>query len=72
MRFAAQPVALASGNLHTTAVRSWGAGTEAVVTNYDELAFERFRSTANTDAAEISPMTLEDIFIAVTGEGAQS
>lgn len=72
VRFAAQPAALTAGPLHTTAVRSWGAGTEAVVMNYDELAFERFRSAAKADAAEIAPMSLEDIFIAVTGEGAQS
>jgi len=72
VRFATQPAALAGGNLRTTAVRSWGAGTEAVVMNYDELAFERFRSASDVSAAEITPMTLEDIFIAVTGEGAPS
>lgn len=66
-----KPAAL-GGNLRTTAVRSWGAGTEAVVMNYDELAFERFRSTSDVSAAEVSPMSLEDIFIAVTGEGAES
>ena len=72
VRFAKPAPALAGGNLHTTAVRSWGAGTEAVVMNYDELAFERFRSTSDVSAAEVAPMSLEDIFIAVTGEGAES
>ena len=72
VRFAKPAAALGGGNLRTTAVRSWGAGTEAVVMNYDELAFERFRSTSDVSAAEVTPMSLEDIFIAVTGEGAQS
>jgi ABC-2 type transport system ATP-binding protein len=72
VRFASQPVAFGSGSLQTAAVRSWGAGTEAVVSNYDELAFERFRSASNITAAEVAPLSLEEIFIAVTGEGAQS
>ncbi|HKO55250.1 MAG TPA: ABC transporter ATP-binding protein [Thermoanaerobaculia bacterium] len=72
VRFASQPVAFGGGNLQTAAVRAWGAGTEAVVSNYDELAFERFRSASNIAAAEIAPLSLEEIFIAVTGEGAQS
>jgi ABC-2 type transport system ATP-binding protein len=72
IRFASQPVAFSNGSLQAAAVRAWGAGTEAVVSNYDELAFERFRSASNIAAAEVSPLSLEDIFIAVTGEGAQS
>ena len=46
--------------LDVASSRPWGSGTEAVVTNYDE------REIAN---AEVSPMSLEEIFIAVTGEG---
>jgi ABC-2 type transport system ATP-binding protein len=72
VRFASQPVAFTSGSLQAAAVRAWGAGTEAVVSNYDELAFERFRSASNITAAEVAPLSLEEIFIAVTGEGAQS
>jgi ABC-2 type transport system ATP-binding protein len=67
VRFAARPVALANANLATAAVRAWGNGTEAVVTNYDDLAMERIGAS---DAAEVAPMSLEDIFIAVTGEEA--
>lgn len=66
VRTAARPVALANANVATAAVRAWGSGTEAVITNYDEVAFERFRSGG--EAAEVSAMSLEDIFIAVTGE----
>jgi len=59
VRFAAtRPVA--AGNLATAAVRSWGTGTEMIVTNYDPAS--------RLDAAEVSPMSLEEIFIAVTGE----
>ena len=65
VRFAARPVALANGSLATATVRAWGSGTEAVVTNFDDLSMERFGST---DVAEVAPMSLEEIFIAVAGE----
>lgn len=58
VRFAARPAAV--GNLATAAVRTWGSGTEMIVTNYDP--------TARIDAAEVAPMSLEEIFIAVAGE----
>ena len=64
IRFAAQPVALDESQLRTAFVRNWGNGAEAVVTNYDDIAYERLRS-AN---AEVSAMSLEEIFIAVDGE----
>lgn len=68
-----EPVAFETGNLVAATVRRWGSGTEAVVSNYDELAFERFRNAANAASVETSPMSLEEIFIAVTGEeGTQS
>jgi len=67
VRFAARPVALANGSLATANVRAWGSGTEAVVTNFDDLAMERF---GNADVAEVAPMSLEEIFIAVAGEEA--
>lgn len=63
IRFAAQPVALEKSALRTAIVRRWGAGAEAIVTNYDDVAFERLHANA-----EVSPMTLEEIFIAVAGE----
>ncbi|HEX6176807.1 MAG TPA: ABC transporter ATP-binding protein [Thermoanaerobaculia bacterium] len=72
IRFASAPVALSGGNLTAAMVRQWGSGTEAVVTNYDEVAFERFRSTAGVSHAEVAPMSLEEIFIAVTGEEERS
>ena len=70
IRFASAPVALASGNLLAAKVTQWGSGTEAVVSNFDDVAFERFRNTANV--AEVAPMSLEEIFIAVAGEEARS
>ena len=70
IRFANEPVALASGNLLAASVTQWGSGTEAVISNYDDVAFERFRSTTNV--ADVAPMSLEDIFIAVAGEEIRS
>src|SRR5205085_10320536 len=43
--------------------RKWGSGAEAVVSNYDEGDAERF------GAAEVGAMSLEEIFIAVDGDG---
>lgn len=68
IRFPAQPVALEESALRATLVRRWGNGSEAIVTNYNDVAFERL-SGSN---AEVAPMSLEEIFIAVAGEGAQS
>lgn len=65
IRVAAQPMELAQANLVAAAVRQWGNGTEAVVSNYDELGFARLREKVT---AEASSMSLEDIFIAVAGE----
>jgi len=67
IRFASQPVALTTANLITATVRKWGSGTEAVISNYDDVAFERFRDGAQLNA-DVSPMSLEEIFIAVSGE----
>lgn len=73
IRFASAPVALSGGNLVAASVRQWGNGTEAVVSNYDEIAFERFRSTTGIGHAETDAMSLEEIFVAVAGEeGKQS
>ncbi|HJW92357.1 MAG TPA: ABC transporter ATP-binding protein [Thermoanaerobaculia bacterium] len=68
IRFAAQPVALDAASFRTALVRNWGAGTEAIVSNYDDLAFERLRSNATIQSADVSAMSLEEIFIAVAGE----
>ncbi len=67
LRFAARPVALEKSALRTAVMRNWGNGAEAIVTNYDDVAFERLGENA-----EAAPMSLEEIFIAVAGEGAQS
>lgn len=68
LRFAAQPMTLASANLVAASLRQWGSsGTEAVVSNFDELALERFRAESNV-APDVSPMSLEEIFVAVAGE----
>jgi len=72
IRFASQPVALDAASLRTTLVRRWGTGTEAIVSNYDDLAAERLRAAGPIQTADVSPMSLEEIFIAVAGEGANS
>ena len=47
-------------------VRGWGV--DAVVSNYDDGSFERFRRTDGVVDAEAAAMPLEEIFLAVTGE----
>ncbi len=47
-------------------VRGWGV--DAVVSNFDDAAFERFRRTEGVRDARALPMTLEEIFAAVLGE----
>src|SRR5207245_314398 len=47
-------------------VRGWGI--DAVVSNYDDSSFERFRQTDGVEDAEASAMSLEEIFLAVAGE----
>lgn len=49
-------------------VRGWGI--DAVVSNYDDLTFERFRRIPGVVDAEVSAMTLEEIFLALAGEPA--
>jgi ABC-type multidrug transport system ATPase subunit len=49
-------------------VRGWGV--DAVVSNFDEAAFERFRAMEGVEDVRAEPMTLEEIFAAVTGEAA--
>jgi ABC-2 type transport system ATP-binding protein len=67
IRFAAQPVAIDTSALRPTAMRSWGGGAEAIVSNYDNLVFERMRGASNIGAAEVEAMSLEEIFIAIAG-----
>jgi ABC-2 type transport system ATP-binding protein len=62
VRLAGPAPVLAEKQLAVASTRAWGSGTEAVITNYDETALEGLR-------AESAPMSLEEIFIAVTGEG---
>ena len=47
-------------------VRGWGI--DAVVSNYEDGAFERFRSSDGVVDAEAAAMSLEEIFLAVAGE----
>lgn len=74
IRFASQPMALAQANLVAATVRQWGNGTEAVISNFDDVAMARLRSEAQVPVADVTPLTLEEIFVAVAGEhpGAQS
>jgi ABC-2 type transport system ATP-binding protein len=68
IRMASQPMALQQAHLVAATVRQWGSGTEAVVSNYDDVAFARMRSESELPVAEVVPMSLEEIFIAVTGQ----
>ena len=48
-------------------VRGWGI--DAIVSNFDEQAFERFRAIDGVDDASAEALPLEEIFLAVAGEG---
>jgi len=54
--------------LRAVGVRPWGTGIEAVVSNFDDLSLEQFRKTSGVRDVEVTPMSLEEIFIAVSGE----
>ena len=47
-------------------VRGWGI--EAVVTGYSDERFERFAAKDGITDAEASPLSLEEVFLAVAGE----
>jgi ABC-2 type transport system ATP-binding protein len=51
-------------------VRGWG--NEAIVSDFDDAKFEAFRASDGVVDAEASPLSLEDLFLAVAGEGAGS
>lgn len=46
-------------------VRGWGV--DAVVSNFDGAAFERFRAIEGVRDARADPLTLEEIFATVAG-----
>jgi ABC-type multidrug transport system ATPase subunit len=47
-------------------VRGWGI--DAIVSNFEDSAFERFRRMDGVENAEAEPLSLEEIFAAVAGE----
>jgi ABC-2 type transport system ATP-binding protein len=49
-------------------VRARGWGIDAVVSNYDDRSFGRFRQIDGVLDAEASSLSLEEIFVAVAGE----
>lgn len=54
--------------LEPVAVAALGWGVEAVVSNWDEERFSRSAPGSPGEDAEVSALTLEEIFIAVAGE----
>lgn len=53
---------------HAVRVRVRGWGIEAIVANFDDAAFERFRAIDGVDDASAEAMPLEEIFLAVAGQ----
>ena len=47
-------------------VRGWGI--DAIVSNFDEAAFERFRAIDGVEDATVEALPLEEIFLVVAGE----
>lgn len=72
IRYPNKGVELAYGEaldpLNTVQVKVSGWGIEAVVSNYDEYSFNKFRNLGGIMDAEVSAMSLEDIFTAIVGE----
>lgn len=56
--------------LTTLGVRKWGTGYEAIISNFDDLSFGGFRKTSGARDVEVSPMSLEEIFLAVNEQSA--
>lgn len=54
--------------MNAVGVRRWGSGVEAVVSNYSDVSLEHFRSSSGVRDVEVTPMSLEEIFIALTEE----
>lgn len=54
--------------LHAVRTQASPYGFVAEVANYDDVLFERVRSDHKLDGAEVGAMSLEEIFVAVTGE----
>ena len=52
-------------------VRVRGSRVEAIVSNFDEALFERFRATDGVLEARADPMTIAEIFTAVIGAPAR-
>jgi len=52
-------------------VRTTGSSVEAVISDFDEDTFGRFRCAGGVRDAEVAPMSLEEILIAVAGEHAE-
>jgi len=50
-------------------VRGWGI--DAVVSNFTDSAFDQFRQTGGVVDAEVSLMSLEEVFLAVAGESTE-
>lgn len=55
--------------LEPLTVRSRGRGVEALVAQFEEGASERLRSISDVENLEVDSVSLEDIVIALTGEG---
>ena len=59
---------LRSGPFDTIGLQRLGAGAEAIVTNFAEEHLEEFMAMSHVGTAEILPLSLEDVFIAVSRE----
>jgi ABC-2 type transport system ATP-binding protein len=53
---------------HAERVKVRGWGIEAIVSNFDDGAFERFRAIDGVDDASAEALPLEEIFLAIAGE----
>jgi ABC-2 type transport system ATP-binding protein len=66
IRFVGPPSAIEATTLQPVTSRKWGSGTESIVAAYSDDAIDGLRASGSV--AEVTPLTLEEIFIAIAGE----
>ena len=59
---------LRGGPFETIGLQRLGSGAEAIVTNFDETRMEEFRAMKHVGDVDVLPLSLEDVFIAVSRE----
>lgn len=71
-RFEPEAISAALGHLGLVSMRETGGAIEAVVENFSEVGFGRFRDAVPIEVLNIQSLPLEEIFIVLCGENGGS